>query len=183
MILNVYDNIVRIPDDIEINEFALKLHGVTKEKSLVEGVECSKVLDKFMLDIEDVDMIIAHNIKFDIDMIKVALMRLAKSSTIYKKHLDKIQSYVNKNIFYCTQMSTTEYCNLTVTRANGTSYAKMPKLKELYKILFNEEVSEHKLHNSLIDTILCLRCYIMFNHSVDIYNIERIHGLLMDLIS
>ena len=57
---------------------------------------------------------------------------------------------------YCTMMSTTKLCKLN----------KWPKLEELHRFLFKEDAKG--LHNSMIDVIVCLRCYIKVMHNIDI---------------
>jgi hypothetical protein len=34
------------------------------------------------------------------------------------------------------------------------------KLSVLYELLFKEDANQFELHNSLIDTMVCLRCYL-----------------------
>jgi Fe-S oxidoreductase len=47
--------------------------------------------------------------------------------------------------------------------------------------LFNS--SPRNLHNSLNDVLICLRCYYMLEHKIDIMEInEEIRALLIELI-
>jgi hypothetical protein len=46
-----------------------------------------------------------------------------------------------------------------------TQYKKMPKLSELYAHLFGEVPTN--LHDSLIDTLVCLRCFVMMRFKVE----------------
>ena len=42
----------------------------------------------------------------------------------------------------------------------------MPKLVELYQELFRGTPAN--LHNSLVDTLVCMRCYLKMRHGIDI---------------
>jgi hypothetical protein len=45
----------------------------------------------------------------------------------------------------------------------GTKYlglTKFVRLSVLYELLFGEKVDESKLHNAMVDTDLCLKCYL-----------------------
>ena len=59
--------------------------------------------------------------------------------------------------------------NSQKTNPDGSfqQYKKYPKLSELYENLFNKVPVD--LHNSLIDTIVCLRCFMKmwFNVVID----------------
>ena len=72
-------------------------------------------------------------------------------------------------------------CNLKTISKYGKEYVKFPKLNELHMKLFNSQ--PRNLHNSLNDVLICLRCYYMLEHKVDIIEIDsEIKSLLIDLI-
>ena len=48
----------------------------------------------------------------------------------------------------------------------GRSFAKFPKLVELHQKLF--DVVPKKMHNSLNDVVVCLRCYYQLEFGADI---------------
>jgi hypothetical protein len=60
-----------------------------------------------------------------------------------------------------------------VKRPPYSSGYKNPKLSELYEFLFDETPQD--LHNSLIDTLVCLKCYLRVRHSVLVdYRVEPV---------
>ena len=65
---------LKIPKDILLEESS-KIHGITNEISETQGIELIKVFNEFFDDLKKVDNLIGHNIEFDINMIKVELMR------------------------------------------------------------------------------------------------------------
>jgi hypothetical protein len=102
---------------------------------------------------------------------------------------NKISSYNIEH--YCTMKNGIKYSNtflpvsdvsetLIITSFNGMhpllrdvlnnnsekkKYKKWPKLSELYYALFNQYPDG--LHNSLIDVLVCLRCYLKMRHGFD----------------
>jgi hypothetical protein len=62
--------------------------------------------------------------------------------------------------------SNTALCNIKQKTAYGKEYTKFPKLSELYEFLFHS-VPEN-LHNSMIDVLACLRCYLKTEFNIDI---------------
>jgi DNA polymerase-3 subunit alpha len=125
-----------------------------------------------MKDLNSSDMLVGHNISFDINMVKVELLRL-----IYEKDLQKseeeMKSYKNnlylltnfKNI-YCTMQETIQLCNIKTLDKYGKEYLKFPKLIELHNKLFNS--NPNNLHNSLNDILVTLRCFMKFKYNYDL---------------
>jgi len=50
----------------------------------------------------------------------------------------------------CTMMQGMQHYGLT----------RFVKLSVLYELLFKEDANQFELHNSLVDTMVCLRCYL-----------------------
>ena len=62
----------------------------------------------------------------------------------------------------------TSLCNIELpsTTDGKPTKKKWPKLNELHNTLFpNEEVKG--LHNSMVDVLACLRCYLKMRHNYD----------------
>ena len=52
---------------------------------------------------------------------------------------------------------------------SGKQYTKYPKLIELHNHIFKiSDIDQYNLHNSLVDVIICLKCYIKLNLGIDI---------------
>jgi len=64
-----------------------------------------------------------------------------------------------------------EICNIKALTKDGKEYVKFPSLTELHKYLFN--VVPKKLHNSLNDVLICLRCFYKMHFDVDILDINE----------
>jgi DNA polymerase III epsilon subunit-like protein len=168
-IMKVKDSIIKIPENIIITEENTSFHGITNEISLLKGVSIEDVIHEFFSDIKNVELIIAHNITFDINMLKVELLRLTNNKTeLFKEFINEkylSHSKLIKNL-YCTMQESIYTCNIVSTYKNGRKYTKYPKLVELCQHLFNE--TPINLHNSLNDVVVTLRCFMKINYDVDI---------------
>ena len=128
------DFIFSIPIDINNSH----IHGITKEKSN-NGYEISEIIDIFLEDVKNCDILIGHNLKYDLNMIELELYRLKKDSDI--------------DLLYSKKYADTMFL--------GQSFLKMcryPKLQHLYKSLFNKEFNN--AHNALYDVKATLKCYL-----------------------
>jgi DNA polymerase III epsilon subunit-like protein len=171
-IKNISDYIVKMKENVVIPDESIAIHHITNEESKKKGNLIYKVLREFFSLLPSVDMIVGHNISFDIDMVKIEVLRLIYDSnctrqkkTIYKNYFYNITHF--KNI-YCTMKQSVELCRIPAVDKKGESYFKYPKLIELYKYLFNSESEPQNLHNSLNDILITLRCFIKIQIDKDI---------------
>ena len=162
--------IIKVPDKFVISEESSKIHGITNEISNKSGIEIDKVITEFFYFLRTVDKLVGHNIEFDINMIKIELLRgINKELTSqeqlkrYKYDFHYITNY--KNIC-CTLKDAVQFCNIQLVNKFGKPYLKYPKLTELHEKLFNS--SPNNLHNSFNDVLVTLRCFMKLKHNVDI---------------
>jgi len=164
------DYIIKLPENISICEESSKIHGITDEISHKKGIIISEVINEFFYFLRTVDKLIGHNIEFDINMIKVELLRIINMKLaspeqikLYKYDLHYLTNY--KDI-YCTLKESVEYCNIQLINKFGKTYLKYPKLIELHEKLFNS--SPNHLHNSFNDILVTLRCFMKLKHNIDL---------------
>lgn len=162
-ILDINDEIVKIKKCMIIPDEATKIHGITTQMSHSNGIDIESVLTDFFSRIQTVDTIVGHNVSFDIEMVKVELMRIICDNTrlredviVYKNYLHSLTTFQN---VYCTLKNTIQLCDIQAVSKYGKTYQKYPKLIELHQKLFSNVTPNH-LHNSLNDIIVTLRCYI-----------------------
>lgn len=169
-ILETKDYIIQIPREIEISEGSIALHGITNEISKKDGVSIEVVLQEFFISLKKVDLLVGHNISFDINMIYIELLRI-----IYFKeyHQNLITSYkydlhflTNFKNIYCTMQESIDFCNIKAISKLGKEYMKFPKLSELHERLF--KTNPKNLHNSLVDILITLRCFMKLSSERDI---------------
>jgi DNA polymerase III epsilon subunit-like protein len=189
-IIKTVDFVIRIPENINISDEVSDIHGITNFISQSSQYKIEDALMCFSMDYlnYNIDLIVGHNLSFDINMLKVELMReINDQNNLYDKRMfSQLLEILNdmkseSSELYCTMLKSTELCNLKTTTKYGKEYIKFPKLNELHMKLFNS--SPRNLHNSLNDVLICLRCYYMLEHKVDIIEIDsEIKSLLIDLI-
>ncbi len=100
------------------------------------------LIEEIIWYINNPDIIIWHNIEYDIDMIKLELKRL------------NIEYKFNPKQVICTMKTTVDYCAL---EWNWNRF-KYPKLWELHKKVFWEYFIW--AHDALVDVEATLRCFI-----------------------
>jgi DNA polymerase III epsilon subunit-like protein len=142
-----YDYIIKAPF---ISEESTQIHGITLSMNKAQGFSFPCIYDIFKLCLDQCDLLIGHNIQFDIQMLQAECLR-------YTIPFDLTKPTV------CTMKSTTQMCNLP--------RMKWPTLNELHRTLFNTSVID--LHNSIIDVIVCLRCYYWIVYKQDLFELVK----------
>ena len=138
-----YDYVIKAPF---IPEESTKIHGITQSMNREQGFQFACIYDIFKLCLDQCDVLIGHNVEFDTKMLEVECMRNSIPYSIQKP-------------IVCTMKSTTKMCNLP--------NMKWPTLNELHRTLFDTSVIH--LHNSIVDVIVCLRCYYWLMYKKDLF--------------
>jgi len=135
------------PDGWEIPPEATEIHLITNDMATKIGMDMKTILRHFIIDAQCADKIIIHNSYFDCSIIKANLLCLGVDKEIANKALAK-----EKRVD--TMMQTTKFVGALY--ANGNP-GKWPKLEELYKKLFNEDMEG--AHSSEKDVENLKKCY------------------------
>jgi DNA polymerase III epsilon subunit-like protein len=182
IIRSSYNAYIKIPSSIIIPEVVTKINGINNEKCEKEGISITEALGIFYHAVNICDCVIGHNIDFDIQMVNAEIIRNLKHLTLFPDIIDlfDINRLASKCIqIDCTMKMTIGMCNLIRSTEKNHKYKKFPKLTETYFHLFNEH--PENLHNSIIDTLICLRCYLKIKFDIHISNhqfIELIQNYL-----
>jgi hypothetical protein len=82
-IVEDYDAIIRISEQTPLPEESVKIHGITREISQTKGVPIEHALSILQrsLDTYDVQLVVGHNIAFDLRVINTEYARQGASST------------------------------------------------------------------------------------------------------
>ena len=156
-ITNINDHIIKLPEGMDVPESSSRIHGITTEKMRSEGKNIKDILDIFTKDYLSCQIVVAHNINFDLDVIQAELHR--NNFTNWLK--------LTNNIKYCTMKYGKTITNIMVpSKFNNGMYQKPPKLIELHSHLFHTEPSN--LHNSMTDVWVCFRCFYQMLYMEDI---------------
>ena len=143
--------LVQPPSGFAIPEEASKIHGITTDMAQRFGVPASMVTGFFMTMVPRVDELIAHNIKFDLRIMKIALLRDGVSREVAEQILKQIGHKTR-----CTVLMSTIMVDLPPTPkmiAAGFNRAKAPTLIEAYQHFFGKEFDG--AHGALADVRAC----------------------------
>jgi DNA polymerase III epsilon subunit-like protein len=169
-IIESKDYIIKLPESILISEESSKIHGITNNISNEKGIPINHVFNEFFNNLRNVDKLIGHNIEFDINMLKIELLRIINNNSdlfqqikLYKQCFHYILNY--KNII-CTLKESIVFCNIQLMDKYGKPYLKYPKLVELHEKLFNK--TPNNLHNSFNDILVTLRCFMKLKYDIDL---------------
>ena len=147
-LLNQISLIIR-PDGWEIPEAAAKVHGITTERALAQGVPLRTALAIFGQMRKISTVAVAHNMKFDRVIIEAAVLRAFDGQTV----LPPIEEA-------CTLEMAGPIVNLPPTArmvASGFNKFKPPNLTECMRFFFNEDLEG--AHDALVDVTGCARVY------------------------
>ena len=167
-IVQEYNQYVKIADDAVIPERTTEIHGITKQICNLRGIPMENVLEDFYRAYMSVDRVVAHNLAFDRKMVEVEMLRhIGKLSHIPNIMLLFNDTFndVNDIETICTMGKGKDVCNLyTTNEKTGVRWKKQPKLSELHFALF--DFVPGNLHDALMDTRVCLRCYLKMTFGI-----------------
>jgi DNA polymerase III epsilon subunit-like protein len=172
-LIEIKNNVVKIPESFIISPESINIHHITNEISSKIGLEIEDIIEEFFYYfMNSCDKLIGHNISFDINMLKVELLRIIyyNNSALTQKKIKLFKSYLhyltNYTSICCTLKDSIDLCNIIVMDKYGKPYKKYPKLVELHEKLFN--IVPNNLHNSLIDILVTLRCFMKMKFNKDL---------------
>lgn len=132
------------PQGFTISTEVANLTGITTSRAQSEGVNLRTVLNEFMNDLVDAQLVIGHNVDFDLHILGCEL---------YREGMD-YDALLNKPSI-CTMQCSTNYCAIP----NNSKFGgyKWPKLEELHHKLFGYTFSG--AHDALADVEATRSCY------------------------
>jgi DNA polymerase-3 subunit epsilon len=163
-----YNTYINVPSKVKILPEIEKLTGITRSKCN-SGVVVTEALNVLYDAYIRCGKIVAHNIEFDSKMVRVELARNPGRKT---RHLCDLLNtgyeQANQMERYCTMAKSIDLCNIVVDmidkKGQPYQYKKFPKLSELHQKLFG--TIPENLHDSMVDTMACLRCYMKMAHNI-----------------
>jgi DNA polymerase-3 subunit alpha len=136
-VVKKYSSIVK-PDKFKIENS--EIHGITQHIAENVGNDIVDVLEAFMNDVKECDTLVAHNIKFDYNII---------ISEMYRADLKEMVREFGKKKLYCTMLEARRLYNLP----------KSPKLVELFGMLHGGR-KWSQIHDAMDDAECCMLCYV-----------------------
>ena len=133
-LVKTYDKTIK-PDNFVIRN--AYIHNITQEHAESQGVPFCDVIYEMMEDLCNIDILIAHNLKFD----KPVLL-----SELHRYEFGEIVKKINSAYTFCTM-------------AQGTLITKIKNKNNTYKYpyLFDENTTNE--HNALADTRVLAKCF------------------------
>ncbi len=132
------------PDGFIIPANVAEVHGITTERAFAEGYPRGKVLEAFSKAVGVSDVLVAHNMSFDLPVVGAELVRLRG-----KNMLQDVPTI-------CTKEVSTNFCKIPFP-GGGCGY-KWPKLQELHDKLFGERFDD--AHDAGADVKAGARCFL-----------------------
>lgn len=136
------DYLVR-PDGFNIPFDAEKIHGISTELAMAEGISLEEVAEKFQVALSKTKFLVGQNIDFDVNIMGAEFYRLGIENPL--PGLPVLDT--------CTE-TTAQLCQIPGGR--GGKF-KLPTLTELHGFLFNETFTE--AHNATADVEATARCF------------------------
>jgi DNA polymerase III epsilon subunit-like protein len=128
------------PDGFSIPPDAQRVHGISTERALAEGAELKVVLDALAQAMQRATVVVAHNLRFDENVIAAEFLRQGRPNPFLGKAR------------LCTMTATTEFCRLPGPRGH-----KWPTLEELHFAVFGTLPAE--THDARADVTTCAKCF------------------------
>jgi len=140
VLIDKHEYIIK-PEGFEIPYEAEKVHKITTEKAIEEGVDLKETLIKFAEAVKNAEYIIAHNMNFDSCVVGAEFIRKSVPNVLFSSEL------------YCTMRESTHYCNIP----GKYGKLKWPTLMELHIKLFKAKFANP--HSALIDSAATAKCF------------------------
>jgi DNA polymerase-3 subunit epsilon len=130
------------PSGWTIHPGAQEVHGISLEKAAAEGVPLWLAINAFACLCQQADVVVAHNIEFDLKVIGFEIQRLGLPDIFALKER------------CCTMKQTTDICRLP---GKYPGKFKSPKLAEAYRHFFQEDFEG--AHDAMADVRACARIH------------------------
>lgn len=137
------------PQGWQIPPDSIKIHGITQQMAEQDGVDLRYVMKEFIRDLLQVDMMIAHNLEFDKNIIIAAALYHCRDEVALKWPTYE----------FCTCENSRSICKLATYKPTLSGMYKAPKLTELYVHAFKNPPPEILLHTSLGDVLVLIASF------------------------
>ncbi len=135
------------PAGFAIPVAATRIHGISTAKAKADGKPLGWLMERFLRAVsEHGRVLVGHNVDFDRNVVAAEMYRLGYPTDTVQKDF-----YATRHL--CLMTTTTAFCRLP----QRLGKPKYPKLTELHKKLFGEEL--HGCHSALADVEASARCF------------------------
>lgn len=182
-LIKTYNTYIKLSNDIEISEKITEITGITRELLDKRGIDIIDALENLYDAYCRCDIVVAHNLDFDSRIIQIETKRNFNRFSLdigsYMEWMfDEMYCKMSDIDLKCTMKLGVDLCNIEKTNSRG-NYKKYPTLCELYTKLFNK--TPNNLHNSMMDVLVCLRCYLKMDFNIDIFEDDFINFVTISM--
>ena len=132
------------PEGFNIPYDAERIHGISTELAMEQGILLSEVLEKFNIALSKTKFIVGQNVGFDVNIMGCEFHRMSIGSDMSKMPV----------LDTCTEIT----ANLLKLPGGRGGRFKLPTLTELHQYLFNQPFAE--AHNATADVEATTRCFL-----------------------
>ena len=132
------------PEGFNIPYDAERIHGISTELAMEQGILLSEVLEKFNIALSKAKFIVGQNVGFDVNIMGCEFYRMNIGSDMTKMPV----------LDTCTEIT----ANLLKLPGGRGGRFKLPTLTELHQYLFNQPFAE--AHNATADVEATTRCFL-----------------------
>lgn len=148
--LDMFKTLVK-PDGFTIPRDATDAHGISHERAMREGIRLDTALMTFHGMCQNIDVIVGHNVNFDINVMTSEFLR--------RQHY--VPKWIKPTNRFDTMRAMTPICKLPNPKGYG---AKFPKLHEAYEFAFGKKLEG--AHDAFVDVKATAALY----HWIQDYN-------------
>ena len=134
-------NMIIKPEGFTIPHNAEKVHGISTERAMAEGISIAEVLNIFSEDIAKAEWGVAHNVEFDNNIVGAEYLRAG-----FENELASLRSLD-------TKLVSTNFCAIP----GRFGKPKWPTLTELHQKLFGQPFAD--AHDAAYDVDAAARCF------------------------
>lgn len=156
--------------DVESDPKALEVHRITKAMAQLYGISPLEALPVFAEMLDTADVLVGHNLKFDMDILSIAFARAGWEGEPFK----------GRSVFD-TMDSSRDICKLLKPRMKHPEDWKSPKLIEAYRHFFGREFKG--AHGASADTLAAFDIYLALSGRTPIMeptSLEKVNEVLGD---
>ena len=132
------------PEGFNIPYDAERIHGISTELAMEQGILLSEALEKFNIALSKTKFIVGQNVGFDVNIMGCEFHRMNIGSDMIKMPV----------LDTCTEIT----ANLLKLPGGRGGKFKLPTLTELHQYLFNQPFAE--AHNATADVEATTRCFL-----------------------
>jgi DNA polymerase III epsilon subunit-like protein len=148
-VVREYQTIISPQGGFRLSLASTRIHGISQEHAERQGIPIEDMLVVLYADLKHVDMLVAHNLAFDVHILASEVARAGDAAPpgLLRRFLTVPSC--------CTMRATTRICSLTTAWGSP----KWPRLEELHRYLIDGDSFEGA-HDALGDARATSKCLV-----------------------